>query len=172
MKKTKFLVITVCLLISMSDANSQDIKLSKNSLYFELLGNGGFYSINYERQVSSKLYGRIGFSTLQTTNTQYFGGEETKTRTTTFPVLMTYLSGNGKNHLEIAGGMLFGLVTETNVSSAIIDLTAFIGYRYQPPGGGFIFRIGFSPFLSLDKDADFPDQGFTPSAGISFGYHF
>ena len=169
MKKTKFLVITVCLLISMSDSNSQDIKPSKNSLYFELLGNGGLYSINYERQVSSKLYGRIGFSTFNITDVL---GDGSASRITAFPLLMTYLSGKGKSHLEIAGGMLIGLETEPDASYKIIDVTAFIGYRYQPPGRGFIFRVGFTPFFSLDNEADYPDQGFAPSAGIGLGYHF
>jgi hypothetical protein len=153
------------------DGKSQEIKLPKNALYFEFFGNGGLYSINYEREISSKLYGRIGFSTFGLTD--ILGSDtENPTRITVFPVMITYLSGNGKSHFESSGGMLLGLESETSVSYAIIDLTAFIGYRYQPPGEGLMFRIGLTPFYSLDSKADYPDQGFTISAGISLGYHF
>jgi hypothetical protein len=171
MKNMKILVVAVCSMISIFDGNSQEIKLPKNSLYFELFGAGGLYSINYERQVSSKLYGRFGLSTFKLTD--FLGsGTGTGTRITTFPVMITYLSGIGKSHFEIAGGMLFGLETEINANYKIIDLIAFIGYRYQPPVKGLVFRIGLSPFFSLDNDADYPDIGFTTSAGISIGYHF
>jgi hypothetical protein len=171
MGKTKCLLVAVFWLISISEGKSQDIQLSKNSLYLELLGSGGLYSFNYERYFSQKISGRIGFSTFSITGTLE-SETATKTRITVFPVLITYLSGKGKSHFEIAGGMLSGLETEANASYAIIDLTAFIGYRYQPPGGGFIFRIGLTPFLSLDKEADYPDIGYMTSAGISLGYHF
>jgi hypothetical protein len=171
MEKTKFLVVAVIWLISISEGKSQDIQLSKNTLYIELLGSGGLYSFNYERHFSPNISGRIGFSTFAISG-MLESETATKTRITVFPVLITYLSGKGKSHFEIAGGMLLGLETEPNASYAIIDLTAFLGYRYQPPGGGFIFRIGLTPFLSLDNDAHYPDTGYMTSAGISLGYHF
>ena len=42
--------------------------------------------------------------------------------------------------------------------------TATIGYRYQPSNGGFLFRIGFTPF--------FAEDGFAASGGISLGFSF
>ena len=167
----KILVVAVCCLVSIIDGSSQEIKPAKNSLYFELLGSGGLYSINYERKVSSNLYGRVGMTTFNMTD--FLGETDPRDRITAFPVMLTYLLGNGKSHhFEIAGGMLAGLKSETGVNYKIIDLVAFIGYRYQPPAKGMVFRIGLSPFFSLDNDADYPDKGFTPSAGISWGYHF
>ncbi|MDX9947531.1 MAG: hypothetical protein RBS38_09210 [Bacteroidales bacterium] len=158
-------------MVSTLDASSQDIKAPKNSLYLEVFGSGGLYSINYERQVSSNLYGRFGLATFKAID--FMGdGPEVDDRITTFPVMIAYLSGDGKNHFEIAGGMLFGVKSEEEVNYKIIDLIAFIGYRYQPPVRGLIFRVGFTPFLSLDNDATYPDNDFFPSAGISIGYHF
>jgi hypothetical protein len=171
MKKTSFLLAALLYLVSNHHGECQEVKLPKNSLYFELLGNGGLYSINYERELRAKLYGRIGFSTYALTNI-LGSGSDSKTRITAFPVMITYLSGNGKSHFEISGGMLFGVETETAVSYSIIDLTAFIGYRYQPPGEGFLFRVGITPFYSLDNSADYPDPGYITSAGVSIGYHF
>jgi hypothetical protein len=158
-------------MVAIVDVSSQDINPKKNSLYFELFGSGGLYSINYERQVAAKLYGRLGLTTFQLTD---FLGPETETsdRITAFPVMITYLSGNGNSHFEIAGGGLFGVKSETNVNQKIIDLIAFIGYRYQPPVKGLMFRVGLTPFFSLDNDANYPDNGFFISGGIGIGYHF
>jgi hypothetical protein len=41
-------------------------------------------------------------------------------------------------------------------------VTGLIGYRYQKPARGFVFRAGVTPF--------FYDADFAPFAGISFGY--
>lgn len=97
---------------------------------------------------------------------------ETETTLTTIPVMITYLWGEDKNHFEIAGGMLFGRKTEDDINHQILDLIAFIGYRYQPPDNGLVFRVGFTPFFSLDNDANYPANIFFASAGISIGYHF
>ena len=164
------MAVLFCLVLSQM-ASSQEIKPSKNSVYFEFFGNGGLYSINYERELASKLYGRIGFSTFDYSNI-LGSGSESPSRVTVFPVMITYLSGNGKNHFEISGGMLFGLETETGASNAIVDLTAFIGYRYQSSANGFLFRLGITPFYSLDNAAHYPDQGYLTSAGLSLGFCF
>lgn len=158
-------------MVSIIDGNSQELKPPQNSLYFELFGSGGVYSINYERQVSSNFYGRFGMATFKEID---FLGEST-TRISTFPVMIGYLTGTGKNHFEIAGGMLFGTkldLTDLNNRNKILDLIVFVGYRYQPPVDGLVFRAGFTPFFSLDNDANYPDSGYFPSAGISIGYHF
>jgi hypothetical protein len=167
--KRKLILFVLCFLVSLTEGKSQEINLSKNSIFFEILGNGGLYSINYERSLNTKLYGRIGFSTFLSFD--LLGGD-TGGRITTIPVLLSYFSGQKKNHFEISGGMLFGKVNTDLVSGAIIDLTSFIGYRYQAPGKGFLFRVGITPFLSLDKKANYPDKGLSLSGGISWGYHF
>jgi hypothetical protein len=167
--KRNLILFVLCFLVSLSEGKSQEIILSKNSIFFELLGNGGLYSINYERSLNTNLYGRIGFSTFLSVD--FLGGGEPGGRITTIPVMVTYFSGKKKSHFEIGGGMLFGKDNNENPGT-IIDLTAFIGYRYQAPGKGILFRIGFTPFLSLDNKANYPDKGLLISGGISLGYHF
>lgn len=165
MENIKILVVALCLMVSTLDAGGQEIKAPKNSAYVEVFGSGGLYSINYERRINSNLYGRLGVA-------NWTIASETETTLTTIPVMITYLWGEDKNHFEISGGMLFGRKTEEDINHQILDLIAFIGYRYQPPDNGLVFRIGFTPFLSLDNEANYPDNNFYPSAGISIGYHF
>lgn len=165
MKIKKLLLAAIWILSLVSDVNAQEVIYSKNSIFFELLGNGGLYSVNYERRFKPDLYGRIGFSSFKSIDLL---NPENKERITTIPVLITYFTGQKMHHFEMGGGMLFGFITE----DTIIDLTAFFGYRYQTPGNGILIRIGFTPFLSLDKKANYPDNGLSLSGGIALGYHF
>jgi hypothetical protein len=171
MKKMKIPFLIALFLVSILNAKSQVTELPKNSVYLEIFGSAVLYSVNYERKLSPKFYGRIGFSTFA--ESDILGdGMGSGNRITTFPVLITFLPGTGKSHFEVAGGMLLGLETEPDASNKIIDLTGFIGYRYQPQGKGFVFRAGLTPLLSLDNEADYPDPGIMLLGGISFGYHF
>jgi hypothetical protein len=58
------------------------------------------------------------------------------------------------------------------IAEPIVNLTAFIGYRYQSPGKGFLFRVGLTPSLSLDNKANYPDKVMLIDGGLSIGYHF
>lgn len=169
MGNNKFLLVAFCFLISLTNIKAQEVILSKNSIFFEILGNGGLFSINYERGFTSNLYGRLGFSHWTAKNSW---GPGTKIMTT-IPVLVTYFTGHKQSHFEIGGGFLFGKYKDYYGSnSTIVDLTSFVGYRYQSPGNGILLRIGLTPFLSLDNKANYPDKGLDLSGGVSYGYHF
>ncbi len=148
--------------------------VAKTSIYFELLGNGGAYSLNVERKLTSNFYGRIGFASWS--SDLFF--EETSI--VTFPVMGNMLFGAGVNKLEIGGGVLLGSYKyksvfgeENDRSNKIFNLTGVVGYRYQKPEGGFMGRVGLTPFLDLTGDEDaYPDTGFFLSGGASIGYSF
>jgi hypothetical protein len=166
MSKTRYLIAAICFIFLMNEVKAQDLNLSRNSIYFELFGNGGLYSFNYERSITSSFIGRIGFASFAS---DLYG---TKTRITDFPLSVSYITGKNKSHFEAGGGLLLGVEKESDVSNTLVDLIGFIGYRYQPAGKGFLFRIGLTPFFSLDGNANYPDNGFMLSGGISLGYHF
>jgi hypothetical protein len=50
-------------------------------------------------------------------------------------IAITMLSGKGKNHFELNGGVFF-IDSKELFPLPLIDL----GYRHQKPGGGFIFK--------------------------------
>ena len=97
MKKIKFLISAICFLISLFDGKAQEVIQSRNSLFLELFGNGGLYSINYERGFTPNLYGRIGFSTFATFDIM---DRSSKGRITTVPVMVTCFTGHKKSHFE------------------------------------------------------------------------
>jgi len=169
MKTKKLLLAAILILTSINSVKAQEVIFSKNSIFIELLGNGGAFSFNYERSFKPKLNGRIGFCSFKSIDLL---DPENKDRITTIPVMITYFTGQKGSHFEIGGGMLFGTINEDIGLSAIIDLTAFLGYRYHAPGNGMLIRIGLTPFLALDNKANYPDKGLFLSGGLSLGYHF
>jgi len=168
MKNFRILLLSVCLSSQFIECFSQDLTSTKNALYLELFGNGGFYSINYERNFHPNIYCRIGFESFQTSD--LFDRSNTG-RITAVPLLVSFLSGHGRHHFEFGGGLLLGNRKEFSESNPICDFTSFFGYRYQSLiSKGFLFRIGLTPFVSLNE-TNYPDR-FLLSAGLSLGYHF
>lgn len=54
-------ILLICnLFLAVGEASAQDRNIAKNSFYIEFLGNGLFYTINYERAFNQFLRGRIG----------------------------------------------------------------------------------------------------------------
>ena len=156
-----------------------------NSLYAEGLGNGLIYSINYDRLFSNAIGARVGVS--------YTAPEMVSL--TTFPVMAYYLIGlgSGGSKLELGLGLTVVLQPEYQATSFVaapddkirgdgVLGTATMGYRYQRADGGFIFRVGFTPFFgTFSHEKGFVPYvptmyedhfHFVPWAGISLGYGF
>lgn len=149
---------------------------ARNSVFLELLGNGGAYSVNFDRRLSDGAAVRVGVATW--TSDDLFGGEEARKTFVTVPVGASWLFGSGNSRVEVGAGVLVGRQTQDapfedgSTSTAIASLTGTAGYRYQRAAGGFLFRAGFTPFFGLGGDEAYPDRGFMPSGGISAGYTF
>ena len=135
--KIRFLLI-VPLLLSFSiikAQSSEDSELSKFNANVEL--GFAYYSlaaINFEAHIANSnsgkvnWYGKAGFGFAEEFMGEYgLGGLGA----------VTMLTGKGKHHLEASGGVFIG-------SGSYGDLLVLplldLGYRYQKPGGGFIFR--------------------------------
>ena len=145
-------------------AQAQDI--ARNSVYIELLGNGGLYSLNYDRKITNNVSARVGLMA--------FGGESTdgdRIGLSLVPLMANYLVGKHNHRLELGGGPVVAYAAGNIKEHGIGEFsdfglvgTATFGYRYQPLQGGFNFRLGFTPLFSASSVA--------PSFGVSFGYGF
>ena len=170
------------LLIFSNTLNAQETTTSvsaKNAAYFEVGGNGIFYSFNYERTFFQKgifkSAARVGACSfpLKRGDKHYWA--------TILPVELIGLVGRAKHHLELGAGISPNLMPYTNKLDPEHGFGSFepglfvpfrIGYRYQKPEGGFLFRLGLTPVL------DFPNKHkerltFVPVfGGISVGKSF
>ncbi len=164
--------------LAQSDAAQPEAaRAARNAVYWELFGNGGVYSFNYERMLKDDLGLRIGYATWR--SPLFWQGGSPPDRYTTVPVTVSYLLGHGERKLELGGGVTFGRGTLDGSSSlrrsfSFQTVTAIFGYRSHPPGRGYLFRAGVTPFYSFDEGEEdaYPDPGFTFSVGVSFGYRF
>lgn len=168
MNNFKSLILLIFFISMFKGCFSQELPETKNAFYFELFGNGGFYSINYERNIHRNIYCRIGFATFKTFD---LFDRSDPGRIFTVPLIVSYLSGYKNHHFEIGGGLLLGNKNDGLESGPICDITGFLGYRYQSLiNKGFLLRIGLAPFVSLNG-TNYPDRYFI-SPGLSIGYHF
>jgi hypothetical protein len=173
--KIKLLFFSIVLLAGVSSSLAQAAPVSRNAVYFEMLGNGGLYSFNYERMLTESLGLRVGFAAWN--SPLLWEGGSPPDRYATLPVTVSYLLGRGERKLELGGGVTFGQGTfdrfDDRRDFTFHTLTGIVGYRSQPPGRGYLFRAGVTPFYSFeDGEEAYPDPGFMLSAGVSFGYRF
>jgi hypothetical protein len=158
-------IIFISVLIINFSAQAQ-IPIATNSIYFEALGNGITYSINYDRMFTENLGARIGFSYLSELDFIVISFKNL----VTIPVTMNYFLGSGDNKFELGAGFTYVSIDKADVfifeghGGSGVAGTATIGYRYQQPGGGFLFRIGFTPL--------FNGKGILATGGISIGTSF
>jgi hypothetical protein len=156
-------------------------KDAKNVLYIEGLGNAGVYSLNYERSFKENVNVRIGFGYSEivgeTTVSDTIVGqrkEKVNVRFGASPVMVNYFIGKGDHKIEIGGGITLFVISaqSSEISSnglkfkagVLSFLTGTIGWRYQPKGGGLVFKVAFTPFYNFSK--------VLPFGGISVGYAF
>ena len=143
--------------------------LTRHAVYGEAFGNALLYSVNYERRLNDRVIGRIGLSVAPFEDDE---GGETET-VVLVPLMVSSISHPRSNHhfeagigLLIAGGERVELADfgDDDESFSTAVGTATIGYRYQRPGGGFVFRAGLTPLFDFET--------LLPWLGVSFGRSF
>ena len=129
---------------------------AKTCLYWELLGNGHFFSLNIERLLGKGVALRAGWGV---TGGLFMG---------------VALVGRGDHLLELGFGPSFGKNDGNRFN--LLTLNFVLGYRYQKPSGGLLLRAGLTPVIFLD---DIQNNAFTvrrnrltPKLGVSVGYAF
>ena len=153
-------------------AQNKDSSFSRNAIYVEGLGPGIAYSINYEYRITEHIELRAGFSSWSM-SMPFFSSND-KTTFTEFPLMVNYLIGGQRDHLELGLGMIIGNITSKGTYSfwggdySLKDRfnigTAAIGFRMEPNDGGFMFRVTFTPLFTF--------KHILPFGGLSLGYAF
>ena len=147
--------------------------ISKNTVYFELLGNGGIYSLKYDRIILAKkifkISGSIGVS--------YIPPSIRYNHTFTYPTEINLMYGK-RNYLEVGIGFtpVFNLYKEDIFK--IYDIYSYpvlrIGYRLQKPNGGFFFKTGLLIYCAKNEfTTDYSNYSNSKTwLGLGFGYAF
>ena len=141
--------------------------LIRQSIFVEALGNGGLFSINYDRRIRSGNDGfglRLGLGA----GTLYTDSKDNIKRYITLPFMVNYIAGTGRSGIEGGIGITPGWASSKPVDDSRTSAWANLnlGYRFQPIKKGLMLRAIWSPILSFNGYLD-------PSwAGVFVGYGF
>ena len=152
------------------------VKLKKNTIFLEFMGNGFIYSVNYDRlfDVSKKIKmsSRIGFHFTNKFPFQYY-------RTISVPIEISgmYPFYGNKHFLEIGLGLTYLNSNDlyTNHTEHVIAFVPRIGYRFQKPEGGLFFKLGFTPlydWIVLNPNLKVFHHNWFLSGGLGIGHTF
>lgn len=156
---------------------------AKNAIYAELAGNGGFYTLNYERFLREDASIRVGAMYMSISVSAGAGQNMAESSGTwmTFPVLFEYTGiRSGAHALNLGAGLDFfyfsgsaSTFEATASSSGVLPAaTLDIGYRYSDPKGGFVFKAAYTPFAFVTAETQTFSQKVQHWAGLSFGWRF
>ncbi|MEM8528844.1 MAG: hypothetical protein AAGG68_29685 [Bacteroidota bacterium] len=156
----KKLFLTLTFIFGLFTINAQRAQ----SIYAEILGNGLFYSVNYDvrfANVDNQFGIRLGAA--------YF------VEAAYLIVQPNYLFGEDKHKLELGAGFTTLLEFGNGANENQLAANASIMYRFQNPEGNFLFQAGLAPtFVPIDEDDTFSGLSrlFWIWPGVSFGYKF
>jgi len=134
MKKILLVISIVTIGFSANAQSSEKNILSKNSIYFDTGLIPGIHAfVNYERSIYQgervSWFGRAGFGIGGMLLSEGgFGGLGA----------VTMLTGKKNSHFELNAGIFSGKDIGNSNSFALPLLD--VGYRYQKPDGGFVFK--------------------------------
>ncbi len=154
--------------------DSGKIAGKQHAFYIELLGNGFFYSVNYDWIFIDKrninISGRVGLTYMP--HWERF----TEVRGPGMPLELNFLIGKKSNFIELGLGATYFYFYEPydKIHFNFLMETLRLGWRYQRPAGGLMFRVAVVPIATFSIDRRFDDEGWIVPYffGISIGYTF
>jgi len=165
-----FICAALCsLFAARSFADMDSVQYSRNSLYLEVGGVGGYGSVNFERVIYD--WKNLTFAIRAGASAYHLRDYTNRINPSlVFPVAVNVHFG--KNHkIELGAGLsltsiVYGDLSEQRKERRE-DLHSHLnfGYRYQRKTKGLFFRCGYTPIFELNKSLKH-------WAGVSIGYSF
>ena len=143
-------------------------------------GPAGFYSANYDRLLNSIFSIRAGATSWSITGFDQQGEKLTAVLigATVRLDISHFVDREEGRFAELGAVVTAGTHSRTSyhtieADGAFTTLVPLIGIRYQAPGGGFMYRATFTPYLPLSGgSAQYPQEGVRRGASLSAGYAF
>jgi hypothetical protein len=149
------------------DSINPKINFKKNAVFVELYGHSSL-GPNFER----RLFSSGDFSIFSSIGISYYSNYYDESRSFKFPFRISFCFKN----IELGIGtrsITYNFLPNVFTPKIIYYLNQpFIGYRYKNKNH-FLFKVSFSPKLYNKIEDEYRYKaGFSPFAGISFGYCF
>jgi len=154
-KHSIYLILLFLLLVNILSAqnktDSVNNNIAKNTVYFELLGNGGIYSLNYDRIILSKNKIKCSYNAGISYGGLFIGSNiELLGWSLVVPCGINFLYGK-TNSLELGTGPIFtfNVNNKNHYGSSILFHVINLNYRFQKKTGGFFFKTGAGLIVKL-----------------------
>lgn len=173
-KRLRLFIFTVLSFTFTTFAQTEASSKAKNSIYIDLLGTGGWYSLNYERLVFS--HGKLDLGVSSGLSLNHFKDFERNLNPDfTLPFSLNAIYGTN-HHVEAGIGTTLASVVRADEDYYAkryfnINMSLTLGYRYQKPTGGFLFRAAYTPLIPVYRQTSKSDR-FKSWISLSFGYTF
>jgi hypothetical protein len=180
MKQVQIVLMLLTLSIVNLTVTAQDsVHYSKSNLFVEL-GGAGFFSGNFERLFSIRksftVSGRLGLG-VYPSQIGIFGGPSKSSGIA--PLTLSMIYGN-RFAIESGYGLSVGWDNAEDAygnKGPLKWFTGILGFRYQKPGGGFLFRLDYTPWIRYPEiclDTNCIEKSrrteFTHVFGLSLGW--
>ena len=158
---------TLLIIVTLFTLNlkAQNDSYSKNSIYFELGGTAGHYSIKYDRIIFKKnllaITGNIGFSP---SLIPFVNGSEKLEFEPRIPMQINMLIGKRQHYFKY--GLGFTPYKNSNQNMRYAFFPVLIGYQYRKIDHGLYISFEFMPLYYEEKIDIYP------WFGIGLGYSF
>lgn len=154
----KTLSIITLLFLSIISFGQEEIKVEntipKKAVYFELGGNGGFYSVNYDRIIFSRktvhLSLRVGFAV--------YPNVGSITETYLFPIEVNFIMGKQNHFIELGLGQVIAAVKDNEKFEMFRYNTLKVGYKYVSKRRLFL-RVGAVAHVQESDSSIWPGIG-------------
>jgi hypothetical protein len=151
---------------------------SRNAFFLELGGKAWAYSLNYERRVVLSPMVRLGIQAGLGINLIEDPPDFMHGGNLLLPFSLNWMIGKSENQFEAGFGTTvqgtssfkFGQINYPTLGDKVKAIGFLhLGYRYHPPLGGLVFRVGYTPMFRYLNF--FPPGGkhIQHWAGISIG---
>ncbi len=155
--KSRFLTWSILFLIVVfgtKNVVAQDIveAAPKNAFYAELLGSGLFFSLNYDYRLGEKFGLRGGIGFIGNDNSFGSSGFSYNNTALTIPLGLNVMLGKGNRYFDVGAGITYVKDNGGELSQEYSPITGSLNFsfRYQPLGGGVMFKVGISPIFTND----------------------
>lgn len=169
MSRLILLLLVSSILMHQGACQDNSDTVATNVVYLELLGAGGFGSLNYEHLFLMKESLRSGLRAGIITS-RIFDFQGRLNPDFSLPVSWLLFYGS-KHNLEFGLGTTFTSTVRASSGKFTPERRAglhqhfCLGYRYQKTGSGFLFRITYTPVIEFYRY-------FSHWGGTSLGYAF
>jgi hypothetical protein len=177
-------IALVALCTGLGSVAQGEAKLSTKTVYGELFGPGGLYSLGYDLLLDQEVAVGVGVSYLSFSDSVGLPPHSVS-RQFTIPLTASYLVARAGEHALETGGSATIVIRTGHWSpepSGIEPWGAlFLGYRRQPPRGGVQVRLGLCLLGGMgigtaarfaDEDHSPPGFGVLPLPYVSVGVGF